>query len=1095
MRRTREEAVHNRFRFPILTVPFSNQCKISFQRLEFMLLVVLAFIIRPCTWTLDTAAEHFPLGRSQLELHGSASHHWTSPATGRAAQTPTGSRTSTAIMGLRNPLGFTKLPVTVFISLTYIALFAALICVHHIVPEAPSRDDPVSGVNLTAAWHDLQILSNGFHPYNSRRNDEVRNWLLTRVEDILEKNGARYHTEAPTPTPAPQDSSTASSDVVLFNDLSSNTTTHSASTLGPPLTVYFEGTNIIVWIKGDQVNDENVLVNAHYDSVSTGFGATDDGVGVVSILQLISHYTVAGNKPKRGLVALFNNGEEDYLNGARAFLKHPIARTIRTFVNLEGAGAGGRAAMFRSTDAEVTEVYKKVPYPFGTSISADAFQAGIVRSQTDYVVFNGDLGARGLDIAFMAPRARYHTTEDSTQFTSRSSLWHMLSAAIVTTQGLTSDMDTNFDANKGSPATWFDVFGVSFGIMKLQELFALSVTMLVVPPLVLLATLALLTRLDKCYLFAMARITDPLDPHTPDEPTVVKLGGWKGFTRLPIAFLIATGIDIALALALPLVNPLILYSSPYSVWVMFLSIWLSVAWFFLRGASFMRPSALHRAHALGWIFVVLWAALVAATIFENEFHISGIYPIPIFYAAAFLALELSYLEFLALPKISKYVAEEARRLAHQAEAAEEDERAPRPSTRDTARPTSSIHSLPEAEPTETTSLLSHRSRASANAPPPSRIIGRAHPRPTTRSPASDAATLIPTTSTPFPKEPAEQRWSKSLPSTLWILEFLVLAPVPLILLGQIALFLTSALHQTPADGNPVLPIYLQLVALSAILLLSTTPFLHRFNRRIPLALFLLAAATAIYNFTAFPFSEQARLKLFFQQRVDVDTGANTVSLTGLERFVQAAVADLPSAAAQTVHCHRSPLPSRRELTQCTWPGLAPAVVPAPPGTPELPAPAPSPGPGKYADWLSLRTKPINATAGAGRAARLTLRARESRACQLRFDAPVHGVTVHGAADAWAAGHGEPGTREVRLWRRDWDGAWTVDVAWDSARWDAEEAPGGRGLEGQAVCLWSDANDASRVPALQEVGRFAPRWAAVSKLADGLVEASVRFVLE
>jgi len=34
-----------------------------------------------------------------------------------------------------------------------------------------------------------------------------------------------------------------------------------------------------------------VLVNAHYDSVSTGFGATDDGVGVVTVLQLIKFFS------------------------------------------------------------------------------------------------------------------------------------------------------------------------------------------------------------------------------------------------------------------------------------------------------------------------------------------------------------------------------------------------------------------------------------------------------------------------------------------------------------------------------------------------------------------------------------------------------------------------------------------------------------------------------------------------------------------------------------------------------------------------------------------------------------------------------------
>ena len=119
-----------------------------------------------------------------------------------------------------------------------------------------------------------------------------------------------------------------------------------------------------------------VLVSAHYDSVSTGYslltlfpagsrptersavrfeaGATDDGTAIASILQIIKSFTrpknKGGRKPKRGLIALLNNGEGDYLvgvellmyflnhfcwllsrnqNGARAFAAHPISKLPR----------------------------------------------------------------------------------------------------------------------------------------------------------------------------------------------------------------------------------------------------------------------------------------------------------------------------------------------------------------------------------------------------------------------------------------------------------------------------------------------------------------------------------------------------------------------------------------------------------------------------------------------------------------------------------------------------------------------------------------------------------------------------------------------
>jgi Zn-dependent M28 family amino/carboxypeptidase len=95
--------------------------------------------------------------------------------------------------------------------------------------------------------------------------------------------------------------------------------------------VYFEGTNILVKIDGsvppqhvNNKNDDNssnieaggVLFSAHYDSVSTAPGATDNGMGVVTLMQMIQYLTK--NPPKRTAIFNINNGEEDWLNGAHA---------------------------------------------------------------------------------------------------------------------------------------------------------------------------------------------------------------------------------------------------------------------------------------------------------------------------------------------------------------------------------------------------------------------------------------------------------------------------------------------------------------------------------------------------------------------------------------------------------------------------------------------------------------------------------------------------------------------------------------------------------------------------------------------------------
>lgn len=145
-------------------------------------------------------------------------------------------------------------------------------------------------------------------------------------------------------------------------------------------------------------------------------GATDDGISVVTVLGLIDYFTQSAHTPRRNIIFLLNNGEEDFLNGAVAFTEHPLAKSARVFLNLEGAGAGGRATLFRSTDAEVTKFFRNAKHPFGSSMSGDAFKRGFIRSQTDYIIFDGDLDMRGLDLAFWHPRSRYHTQYDSVSF-------------------------------------------------------------------------------------------------------------------------------------------------------------------------------------------------------------------------------------------------------------------------------------------------------------------------------------------------------------------------------------------------------------------------------------------------------------------------------------------------------------------------------------------------------------------------------------------------------------------------------------------------------------------------------------------------------
>ena len=943
---------------------------------------------------------------------------------------------------------------------------------------------PFEGVNITEAWRDLQFLSNGFHPYNSQRNDAVRNWLLQRVDGILADTNATH--DAVSGILAEKGSSGPSPAVTVFNDLASNLTFSQHPNGSPVVSTYFEGTNIIVYIRGaldpeghwwalgEKPDHSGVLLNAHYDSVSTGFGTTDDGVGVVCMLQLLRYFSTSGQRPDKGMVLLFNNGEEDYLNGARAFARHPISNFPHSFLNFEGAGAGGRATLFRSTDAEVTSFYRGTEHPFGSALSGDAFKSGLIRSDTDYTVFFGNLGMHGLDVAFFEPRSMYHTEDDDTRHTNKDSLWHMLSMAIHTTAGLASDTDETFEgdggsghgqarARTGSDGVWFDLFGRSFVVFELHTLFAVSVTLLVVSPVVLIVTAIALSKADRLYLFS-----NTAKLHHAEGYEKVPLYGIRGFFRFPVASVASCGVVIGLASLLLKVNPYIVYSSPYAVWGMLMCAWIFVAWFFGRAANFLRPTAFHRSHAMVWLFLGGWVALVIATVYEERLHLAAGYFIVIDFFFISLAAWITFLEQFALLPKPAYAeslevfldSDDRRRESSVARSTRSRHRSVSP-----AQPANDGDEEDE-EPSESTTLL----------PAPKRSTFANYTTSRTDTGVSGAA------QSEIDEDPRfkdvyeyEQLWSEHMPSWTWLLQFLLLSVVPIIIIGQMGLLLASAGHQAMMDGGGALTAYLVLSLISIFLLARSSPFIHRFTYHVPLFLLAICVGATIYSLAAFPFSSTNRLKLFFLQRVNLDAGSNEVGISGMDSaFISKVIDTIPSAAGQSIKTSQS---RRSDLVEHSWHGLPPNVVSGVPAS--VP---PSLG---YADWLHY-----NATRVPGKTeAVITVLGNNTRSCRLYFDTPIADFHVEGSdSDKRFPGIPDEGVQQIRLWRRDWDRGWNVTVRWNA---DGDRGPG---LDGEVACLWNDEAGRVRVPALEEFRRFAPDWAVVSKLDDGLVEGSRRFTV-
>lgn len=222
----------------------------------------------------------------------------------------------------------------------------------------------------------------------------------------------------------------------------------------------------------------------------------------------------------------------------------------------------------------------------------------------------------------------------------------------------------------------------------------------------------------------------------------------------------------------------------------------------------------------------------------------------------------------------------------------------------------------------------------------------------------------------------------------------------------------------------------------------------------------------MYNLVAFPFSREARMKYYFIQKMDLDsTSNNTVALVGLDDFLQEITEEMPSAAGQALDCGHPSVTNRDGLVECRWQGLLPNVVPRKYNG--------LPSNSTRKDWLDFNVTRDGSTAA------FSLQGLNTKICRIYFDTAVSDVVVEdGAVDDRQPTVPEGGSSQVRLLSRSWDKTFKVNVTWEDAA---------KGQTGRVACFWSDANQPGTIPAFDELRRYEPVWAAVTKSDDGLFE--------
>jgi carboxypeptidase Q len=86
---------------------------------------------------------------------------------------------------------------------------------------------------------------------------------------------------------------------------------------GKPVEVY----NTVAEITGTEKPEEFVIVGGHLDSWDLGTGATDNGTGSMAVLAAARALQKLGVKPKRTIRFVLFTGEEQGLNGSKAYVK------------------------------------------------------------------------------------------------------------------------------------------------------------------------------------------------------------------------------------------------------------------------------------------------------------------------------------------------------------------------------------------------------------------------------------------------------------------------------------------------------------------------------------------------------------------------------------------------------------------------------------------------------------------------------------------------------------------------------------------------------------------------------------------------------
>ena len=228
--------------------------------------------------------------------------------------------------------------------------------------------------------------------------------------------------------------------------------------LSPQLQTTPAISNILVRQQGSAGGGRAILLAAHYDTVPDSPGASDDGSGVVVLLETLRALR-AGAPLRNDLICLFSDGEEAGLQGAKAFAyAHPWAKDVGLVLNFEARGNHGPAVMFETSEENgwlIAQLAEAAPHAVANSLAGDIYKR--MPNKTDLTIFK-EAGLAGLNFAYLDGINHYHSPLDTLAAIDERSLQHQGAYALALTRRLG---DADLADTRRPDAVYFSLLGVT----------------------------------------------------------------------------------------------------------------------------------------------------------------------------------------------------------------------------------------------------------------------------------------------------------------------------------------------------------------------------------------------------------------------------------------------------------------------------------------------------------------------------------------------------------------------------------------------------------------------------------------------------------